>query len=260
MKPSLNALVLGIGPLLIAAGTPAMALTDSEFEALVCRGASDVPTCIPSFQEDFVAEGRIGSNTMAGDWEQGIVNWTTNLLNTTPQTAQRVWTSGVAVPFSLAYSPALNGTLTWALGGNTLIQEGITEAFRVPQVNHLFLRTRASGSQDNSTSLTNLKLNGVSIADVVSTSLGVVDGSDVDYLPLSVSPGGFTLTGNATLSWTGIAPRGSSMAFQVKGGYTAPSSVPGPLPLFGAAAAFGYSRKLRKRINCSELPEARAID
>ena len=28
----------------------------------------------------------------------------------------------------------------------------------------------------------------------------------------------------------------------------APPSVPGPLPLFGAAAAFGYSRKLRKRI------------
>jgi hypothetical protein len=28
----------------------------------------------------------------------------------------------------------------------------------------------------------------------------------------------------------------------------APSSVPGPLPLFGAAAAFGWSRQLRKRI------------
>jgi hypothetical protein len=27
-----------------------------------------------------------------------------------------------------------------------------------------------------------------------------------------------------------------------------PASVPGPLPLFGAAAAFGYSRKLKKRI------------
>lgn len=27
-----------------------------------------------------------------------------------------------------------------------------------------------------------------------------------------------------------------------------PSSVPGPLPLFGAAAAFGYSRRLRKRL------------
>ena len=30
--------------------------------------------------------------------------------------------------------------------------------------------------------------------------------------------------------------------------YTAPAPVPGPLPLFGAAAALGFSRKLRKRI------------
>jgi len=30
--------------------------------------------------------------------------------------------------------------------------------------------------------------------------------------------------------------------------YTAPTAAPGPLPLFGAAAAFGFSRKLRKRI------------
>lgn len=29
------------------------------------------------------------------------------------------------------------------------------------------------------------------------------------------------------------------------------SSVPGPLPLFGAAAAFGFSRKLRKRVHAS---------
>jgi hypothetical protein len=42
--------------------------------------------------------------------------------------------------------------------------------------------------------------------------------------------------------------------------YTAP--VPGPLPLFGAAAAFGFSRKLRKRIKLapgalgSSLPQA----
>jgi outer membrane protein assembly factor BamB len=31
--------------------------------------------------------------------------------------------------------------------------------------------------------------------------------------------------------------------------------VPGPIPLFGVAAAFGYSRKLRKRIKTSKLPE-----
>lgn len=32
----------------------------------------------------------------------------------------------------------------------------------------------------------------------------------------------------------------------------APSSVPGPLPALGAAAAFGFSRKLRSRINASK--------
>jgi hypothetical protein len=37
-------------------------------------------------------------------------------------------------------------------------------------------------------------------------------------------------------------------------------AVPGPLPLFGAAAAFGYSRKLRKRIvNSKVVPVASAI-
>jgi hypothetical protein len=34
------------------------------------------------------------------------------------------------------------------------------------------------------------------------------------------------------------------------------SAVPGPLPLFGVGAAFGWSRKLRKRINSSK-PEAK---
>jgi hypothetical protein len=35
------------------------------------------------------------------------------------------------------------------------------------------------------------------------------------------------------------------------GGGTPGDSVPGPLPLFGAAAAFGYSRKLRRRLKTS---------
>jgi hypothetical protein len=36
--------------------------------------------------------------------------------------------------------------------------------------------------------------------------------------------------------------------------------VPGPLPLFGVAATFCYSRKLRKRIKSSKLPVASPID
>jgi len=33
------------------------------------------------------------------------------------------------------------------------------------------------------------------------------------------------------------------------------NEVPGPLPILGVGAAFGYSRKLRKRIKSSKLPE-----
>jgi hypothetical protein len=32
------------------------------------------------------------------------------------------------------------------------------------------------------------------------------------------------------------------------------NETPGPLPLFGAAAAFGFSRRLRQRIQLSKTP------
>ena len=38
------------------------------------------------------------------------------------------------------------------------------------------------------------------------------------------------------------------------------SSVPGPLPLFGAVAAYGYSRTLRKHIKGGKRPLTRVID
>ncbi len=43
---------------------------------------------------------------------------------------------------------------------------------------------------------------------------------------------------STSTTWVQIAP-------------TAPAPVPGPLPLFGAAAAFGMSRRLRRRIKLS---------
>jgi len=36
--------------------------------------------------------------------------------------------------------------------------------------------------------------------------------------------------------------------------------VPGPLPLLGLGAAFGYSRKLRKRLNISKSPKGTSIN
>jgi hypothetical protein len=44
---------------------------------------------------------------------------------------------------------------------------------------------------------------------------------------------------------------GSDAEIRVVLGSPTPSSVPGPLPLMGAAAAFGWTRKLRRRISAS---------
>jgi hypothetical protein len=41
----------------------------------------------------------------------------------------------------------------------------------------------------------------------------------------------------------------------IQNNYTQVDRVPGPLPLLGAGAAFGFSRKLRKRIKTSKSPE-----
>ncbi|MFM7269843.1 MAG: hypothetical protein ACKOZT_14895 [Cyanobium sp.] len=41
---------------------------------------------------------------------------------------------------------------------------------------------------------------------------------------------------------------------------TAPAAVPGPLPLFGAGAAFGFSRRLRKRIQAARPQPSAAAE
>jgi hypothetical protein len=55
---------------------------------------------------------------------------------------------------------------------------------------------------------------------------------------------GFTTSGLIG-TWSFI---GTSESIQVVLGNPPAAAVPGPLPLFGAAAAFGWSRRLRKRI------------
>lgn len=62
---------------------------------------------------------------------------------------------------------------------------------------------------------------------------------------------GFTTTGLLG-TWTlqpkdGSDPYTANDTIQVVIGAPPPASVPGPLPLLGAGAAFGWSRRLRKR-------------
>ena len=53
------------------------------------------------------------------------------------------------------------------------------------------------------------------------------------------------------LSWDREGDGAAIRTWAVATPYTPPAGAPGPLPALGAAAAFGFSRKLRKRIKCS---------
>jgi hypothetical protein len=84
--------------------------------------------------------------------------------------------------------------------------------------------------------------------------------------------GGLSISTNNGTSWSnytttsglgedyvrGVYASGSSIYAATTGGLSiaqqsdpTPSSVPGPLPLFGAASAFGFSRKLRRRLRAA---------
>ena len=84
--------------------------------------------------------------------------------------------------------------------------------------------------------------------------------------------GGLSISTNNGTSWTnyttanglgnnfvnGVYASGSTIYAATDGGLSisqqsdpTPSAVPGPLPLFGAASAFGFSRKLRRRLRAA---------
>jgi hypothetical protein len=64
-----------------------------------------------------------------------------------------------------------------------------------------------------------------------------------------------TANGLGNNSVRGVYASGSSIYVATEGGLSIaqlPSTpVPGPLPLFGAASAFGFSRKLRRRLRAA---------
>lgn len=74
--------------------------------------------------------------------------------------------------------------------------------------------------------------------------LGQPFSSTAIFAGTSLASQGFTATGLIG-TWTIV---GTSESINVFIGPPAAASAPGPLPLFGAAAAFGWSRRLRQRI------------
>ncbi len=150
----------------------------------------------------FVAEGRIGDLGGAATFELDL-GQSTAAPNTT---AQYPWISGAVEPFTLTYD---SGTriVTFALGGKVL-----TYATPFPMFGDIFIRARAVEA-DRSVIVRDLVLNGVNVGDV---SNAVGPGLDILWISGAPLSNGFTLTGTATLAWTGAAPTQSRLAFQIK--------------------------------------------
>lgn len=104
-------------------------------------------------------------------------------------------------------------------------------------------------------------------------SNGQIDANNADWTGIATLDLGGGVTGDARLVFNGdrIPPSASWFAqlqvqrsdnqvpFRITSddpvlfGPVTPTQVPGPLPFLGAVAAFGYSRKLRKRIQSGRL-------
>lgn len=217
-------------------------LTDREFECLKGIGTGCAPARI---QENWVTEGQPNFSR--------INEWTSNNAFTARSEIKQTWPLSQNIPFTVTYSQATKGVVfELNYGGSLGVQtSSFAPLTRSPSINSLFIRA-SSGSNNTSfqTSLTNLKLsigsaaspsNVFTIGDVVAS--GLTDGREVKYALVSGLPDSdFTITGVARFAGPNLSGN-----WQIKAAYSE-VPVPGPLPLLGSIAAFGWSRKLRARI------------
>jgi hypothetical protein len=201
------------------------------------------------WQEDWVSEVRGGNNATNGTYELSVNNWTTNAgANVTyPTTAQNVFTSGQAVDFSISYD-GTNATFIWGTNltpPKTLTASNLTEASRFPNgLDSIFIRLRSNAN--SSFGLSNLVVDG----NAYGGSLLANSSDNFDYLLITGITNNFTLTGKATLSWTGAIPSNSNLDMTVKAGYgAAGAAVPEPLTILGAGVAAGFGTFFKKRVN-----------
>ncbi|MGF1481544.1 MAG: PEP-CTERM sorting domain-containing protein [Cyanophyceae cyanobacterium] len=218
---------LAIPATAIAASFQKPDLTDDEYNQLISNG---------QFNPVFVAEARIGNNGNSGDREFGI---TAPPDEAPVAEGQRVYTSGQAVPFTVAYD---GETVEYVLGGQTLT----SDFFRDP-VDIIYLRNRSQG--ESSISLTNLAIDNVVLADEDGSSAELTAvGNQANYAIISDFSEQFTLSGDVTLSDFDSVGR-SQLATQIKVGTSRDrvEPVPEPLTILGTGTALGLGILLKKK-------------
>lgn len=201
-------------------------LTDAGFNSLIDNG---------QFSELFVGEGRIGDRGGNAQKELKINGDVAEGAKVSEET-QFNWGNGEKYDFSLEYD---GSTVNYMLGGKTLTSTD----FNGP-INSIFFRT--SAWENTTTSLTDLMFNGTAIGDLTSSESG---SRDIDYLQLKDVSSPFKITGKASMTWQGTAPRGSRNAFQIKVG-NSPTSVPEPGTIgaifITGMTGLGLSKKKKK--------------
>lgn len=162
-------------------------LTDAEAGALIQSSA-------------WVAEGRFGDRGGRATFELDLGPDTARPA----RQAQFDWPNGSGVPFELRYD-STTSLVHFAVGHQEL-------SYAAPgEFTDLFIRARsATGSA--SILMDNLALDGTPLA-----AYAFADGNSADVLRVSAAglAGGFTLTGQSTMTWQGNAPRNSRLAYQI---------------------------------------------
>jgi len=117
--------------------------------------------------------------------------------------AQYRWSKDSSVPFTLSYDGT---TLTYTVGSGSS-KKTLSQTFSGSFSDIIIF---ANSTSSSTMSITNLKLNGAS----VDSSISITGGSD--YLRIAgLASGDFILTGTLKMSWTGTAPTGSALGYQI---------------------------------------------
>jgi hypothetical protein len=191
----------------------------------------------------FEAEGRIG------DTVDGAPNRTFEVdigpTTSAPAATQNLtWGNGLFEPFILTYNPA-TGIATFQVNNNPQLSFDTGLPGQFPST--VFIRVRAVDNANDTMSLTNLFLDGMSIPD--QNTSGALD-KVVVKLTGSELNDGFSLTGNATMSWLDDLtdrPWNSQLAFQLVGANPVPLPPSALLLGSGLLGLVGLGFRRRKR-------------